>query len=113
LEILLNPTKQTNVETKIARNDPAHTEAGKSIKNAAGKEKLIMSTRLPEKALLLKRLKDAGFSCEIEYIITYDNDIYIVQAKDISKFDLKEMIKSEQHIIRHPRTSEAAFKGTV
>ncbi len=261
MEILLNPTKQTKVETKIARNDhPAHVEAGKSIKNAAGKEELIMSTRLPEKALLLKRLKDAGFSvpdflyvpaenfktnefaeleaflknyqdgfkviarsahpdeeyfkggtfdsittysdisgikyarkrmvkssrtakrlsiqrqqkfnrapeidpeqmgvivmpfmdgssvmakmigrqwefgycrdrqkklsnepfitrtphdrklidlstriqdllgfsCEIEYIITYDNDIYIVQAKDISEFDLKEMIESEQHII--------------
>jgi hypothetical protein len=36
LEILLNPTKQTNVETKIARNDPAHTEAGKSIKKCCG-----------------------------------------------------------------------------
>jgi len=40
-----------------------------------------------------------GFSCEIEYIITYDNDIYVVQAKDISEFDLKDMIESEQHII--------------
>lgn len=40
-----------------------------------------------------------GFSCEIEYIITYDNDIYIVQAKDISGFGLKEMIESEQQII--------------
>jgi hypothetical protein len=42
LQILLNPTKQTKVETKIARNDPAHAEAGKSIKNAAGKEKLLI-----------------------------------------------------------------------
>ncbi|WP_286821280.1 hypothetical protein [Desulfobacter sp. UBA2225] len=60
-------------------------------------------TRTPHDRKLIDlstRIQDfLGFSCEIEYIITYDNDIYIVQAKDISKFDLKEMIESEQHII--------------
>jgi hypothetical protein len=40
-----------------------------------------------------------GFSCEIEYIVTYDNDIHVVQAKNISEFDLQEMIEGEQHTI--------------
>lgn len=60
-------------------------------------------TRTPHDRKLIDlstRIQDLlGFSCEIEYIITYDNDIYVVQAKDISEFDLKEMIESEQHIV--------------
>ncbi|WP_216594034.1 SEC-C metal-binding domain-containing protein [Desulfobacter postgatei] len=36
MQILLNPTKQTNVETKIARNDPCPCGSGKKYKKCCG-----------------------------------------------------------------------------
>lgn len=60
-------------------------------------------TRIPHDRKLIDLSADIqdflGFSCEIEYIITYENDIYVVQAKDISEFALLEMTESEHAIV--------------
>lgn len=42
--------------------------------------------------------KCLGFPCEIEYIISNENEIYVVQAKDISKFEWLEQRESERTI---------------
>jgi len=39
-----------------------------------------------------------GFRCEIEYITLSDGTIYVVQAKDISRFDVLEQKESERSI---------------
>lgn len=51
-----------------------------------------------------------GFKCEIEYIISFDGTIYVVQAKDISKVDTMERKQGELAVeldglrrIRHRR----------
>jgi hypothetical protein len=38
------------------------------------------------------------FQCEIEYIITNENEIYVVQAKDISKIEVLDKRESERSI---------------
>jgi len=38
------------------------------------------------------------FRCEIEYIVSEDGDIYVVQAKDISEFDTFEQKESERSL---------------
>ena len=42
--------------------------------------------------------KYLGFSCEIEYIISRDGQIHVVQAKDISKIDTLELEESKRSI---------------
>ena len=37
-----------------------------------------------------------GFKCEIEYIITKENEIHVVQAKDISNIEILELRESER-----------------
>lgn len=39
-----------------------------------------------------------GFSCEIEYIISGDNEIHVVQAKDISNIEILELKESERSL---------------
>lgn len=39
-----------------------------------------------------------GFRCEIEYIISKDNDIHVVQAKDISSIEILELRESERSL---------------
>jgi len=60
-------------------------------------------TRTPHDRELIElssRIQDfLGFGCEIEYVITSDNDIHVVQAKDISKFELLEMKEGEHAIL--------------
>lgn len=55
-------------------------------------------TRTPHDRKLIQLSEDIqknlGFPCEIEYIIGEDNDIFVVQAKDISKIDIPELAKN-------------------
>ncbi len=39
-----------------------------------------------------------GFRCEIEFIVSEDGEIYVVQAKDISGFDTLELKESERSL---------------
>jgi hypothetical protein len=59
-------------------------------------------TRTPHDRRLVQLSKDIqaylGFRCEIEYIISADGGIHVVQAKDISNIDILEE-KDSQHSI--------------
>lgn len=59
-------------------------------------------TKTPHDRKLLHISKDIqkylGFRCEIEYIVSEDGEIYVVQAKDISKIEILEIKKSERSI---------------
>lgn len=60
-------------------------------------------TNVPHDHRLLKLSEDIqkvlGFRCEIEYIISTEGDIYVVQAKDISNIETMEE-KDSQHSIK-------------
>ncbi|CCK79785.1 hypothetical protein [Desulfobacula toluolica] len=43
--------------------------------------------------------KNLGFSCEIEYIVSTDGEIHVVQAKDISNIETLEEKESERSIM--------------
>jgi hypothetical protein len=59
-------------------------------------------TRIPHDRRLLQLSKEIeavlGFRCEIEYIVSSESDIYIVQAKDISHIETLEQKESERSI---------------
>jgi hypothetical protein len=59
-------------------------------------------TRTPHDRRLVQLSKDVqahlGFRCEIEYIISADGGIHVVQAKDISSIDILEEKESQQSI---------------
>lgn len=59
-------------------------------------------TRTPHDRKLLKisqKIQDyLGFPCEIEFIISEDGKIHVVQAKDISSIDILEQKKDERSI---------------
>jgi hypothetical protein len=59
-------------------------------------------TRTPHDRRLVQLSKDIqaylGFRCEIEYIISTDGSIHVVQAKDISKIDTLEEEESQRSI---------------
>lgn len=59
-------------------------------------------TRTPHDRRLVQLSKDIqaylGFRCEIEYIISADGGIHVVQAKDISSIDILEEKESQQSI---------------
>jgi hypothetical protein len=59
-------------------------------------------TRTPHDFNLLKisgRIQDyLGFPCEIEYVISEDGKIYVVQAKDIGRIDILEQKEEERSI---------------
>ncbi len=59
-------------------------------------------TKVPHDQRLLKLSEDIqkalGFKCEIEYIISAEGEIYVVQAKDISNIDTLEEKESESFI---------------
>jgi len=59
-------------------------------------------TRTPHDQKLLKisqKIQDhLGFPCEIEYIISEDGKIHVVQAKDISRIDILEQKEGERSI---------------
>lgn len=59
-------------------------------------------TKTPHDANLLQVSQDIqrelGFRCEIEYIISPEGDIYVVQAKDISKVETLEQKESERSL---------------
>ena len=59
-------------------------------------------TRVPHDRRLVKLSDDVqkcmGFRCEIEYIISADGNIHVVQAKDISKVDTLEEKESQRSI---------------
>lgn len=59
-------------------------------------------TRTPHDRNLIQLSGDIqehlGFRCEIEYIISNNNEIHVVQAKDISKIDIPEMLESKRSI---------------
>jgi hypothetical protein len=60
-------------------------------------------TRVPHDRRLLKLSTDIqqtlGFRCEIEYIISTEGEIHVVQAKDISNIETLEEKESERSII--------------
>ena len=59
-------------------------------------------TRTPHDLRLLEISEEIqkflGFHCEIEYIVSEDGDIFVVQAKDISEIDTLEMKEEERTI---------------
>ena len=59
-------------------------------------------TRTPHDLNLLKiseRIQDyLGFPCEIEYVISEDGKIYVVQAKDIGRIDILEQKEEERSV---------------
>lgn len=59
-------------------------------------------TRTPHDRRLVQLSKDIqnylGFRCEIEYIISAEGDIHVVQAKDISNIDILEEKESQRTI---------------
>ncbi len=59
-------------------------------------------TKVPHDRRLLKLSEDIqkalGFRCEIEYIISSDGEIHVVQAKDISNIETLEEKESERSI---------------
>jgi hypothetical protein len=59
-------------------------------------------TRTPHDRKLLQISKDIqaylGFACEIEYVISADNEIHAVQAKDISHIEILEQTESNRSI---------------
>ncbi len=59
-------------------------------------------TRTPHDRRLLQESENIqeylGFSCEIEYVISEDNTIYVVQAKDISNIEILEQRESARSI---------------
>ena len=59
-------------------------------------------TRTPHDRRLVQLSKDIqdylGFRCEIEYIISAEGDIHVVQAKDISNIDILEEKESHRSI---------------
>ncbi len=59
-------------------------------------------TRTPHDRTLIQLSEDIqkhlGFRCEIEYIISENNEIHVVQAKDISKIDIPELMESKRSI---------------
>jgi len=59
-------------------------------------------TRTPHDRRLVQLSKDIqkhlGFHCEIEYIISADGGIHVVQAKDISSIDILEEKESQRSI---------------
>ncbi len=60
-------------------------------------------TRVPHDRRLLQLSesiqKSLGFRCEIEYIISTEGEINVVQAKDISRIETLEMKESERSIL--------------
>jgi hypothetical protein len=71
-------------------------------------------TRTPHDRRLVqlsKKIQEClKFRCEIEYIISGDGEIHVVQAKDISNIDTLEEVESRRSITldRHPADSQAA-----
>jgi hypothetical protein len=59
-------------------------------------------TKTPHDRTLLEISSDIqrylGFRCEIEYVVSEDGEIYVVQAKDISQVETLEMKESERSI---------------
>ncbi|MGD2272412.1 MAG: hypothetical protein PVI06_18565 [Desulfobacterales bacterium] len=59
-------------------------------------------TRTPHDQKLLQISEDIqkhlGFACEIEYVISADNEIHVVQAKDISHIEMLEEAESTRSI---------------
>lgn len=59
-------------------------------------------THTPHDLRLLNIAKDVqavlGFRCEIEYVISREGEIFVVQAKDISKIETLEMKETERSI---------------
>jgi hypothetical protein len=59
-------------------------------------------TRIPHDRRLVKLSKNIeetlGFQCEIEYIVSSQGDIFVVQAKDISHIETLEQKESERSI---------------
>lgn len=59
-------------------------------------------TKTPHDRRLLEISKEIqaylGFPCEIEYIISGDNEIHVVQAKDISNIEILELKESERSL---------------
>jgi hypothetical protein len=59
-------------------------------------------TKTPHDRRLLELSKSIqeflGFRCEIEYIISEDNEIHVVQAKDISNIEILELKESERSL---------------
>jgi hypothetical protein len=60
-------------------------------------------TRTPHDRRLVQLSKDIqehlGFRCEIEYIVSADGDIHVVQAKDISNIEILDEEESRQSIV--------------
>lgn len=59
-------------------------------------------TQTPHDRKLLHISRDVqkylGFACEIEFIISQDNEVFVVQAKDISNIEVLEIQKSKRSI---------------
>ncbi len=88
----------TSVMAKIIENQ---WEFGYSPGNQKV-QKAPYITRTPHDRTLIQLSEDIekhlGFRCEIEYIISQNNEIHVVQAKDISKIDIPELMESKRSI---------------
>jgi hypothetical protein len=87
----------TSVMAKKLRD---HWEFGYCHDRTANVQSDPYITNTPHDRRLLEISEDIqrflGFRCEIEYIISEDGDIYVVQAKDISEFDTLELNESRR-----------------
>lgn len=89
----------SSVMAKMIRS---HWEFGYSRDRSHKVQSEPYITRVPHDRKLLKLSekiqKSLGFRCEIEYIISADGDIYVVQAKDISDIEMLEEKQSLRSI---------------
>ena len=80
-----------NGSSVMAKMIVDHWEFGYSRDRTHKVQREPYITKVPHDRKLLKLSEDIqktlGFKCEIEYIITSDGDIHVVQAKDISNIE--------------------------
>lgn len=79
-----------------------HWEFGYSRNRSHKVQRSPYITKTPHDRKLLQLSEEIqkylGFRCEIEYIISEDNEIHVVQAKDISAVELLEQKESERSV---------------
>jgi hypothetical protein len=89
----------TSVMAKVVGD---HWEFGYSGDRSQKVQSEPYITRTPHDQKLLTVSSDIqrhlGFKCEIEYVISEDGDIHVVQAKDISQIETLETKESERSI---------------
>ncbi len=92
-----------NGSSVMAKKLLNHWEFGYCIERDSKVQNEPYITKVPHDRRLLKLSEDIqkalGFRCEIEYIISSEGDIHVVQAKDISGIETLEEKESERSIV--------------